>query len=120
MIKMSFKDYLWPQNPHTYRDEMTRTPHYEVVDGVTEYVGISPVIRRITGEGTFFGDNAYQNFMDLMDLFEDPKPGYLEHPYWGRCYCYFTMLELTQEPKEGCVSYKFGFTGALSNGDIPK
>lgn len=120
MIKISYKDHVWPVNPHTYRDQMSRTAHYETVDNVTEYVGISPIIRRITGEGTFFGQGAYQNYLDLMTLFQDPKPGDLVHPVWGSCHCYFTGLELLQEPRENYVSYQFTFTGCLANGDIPR
>ena len=44
----------------------------------------------------------------------------MEHPIWGIRYCYFTGLELTQEPKENVVSYKFTFTQALTNGTVPK
>ncbi|MDO5399416.1 MAG: DNA circularization N-terminal domain-containing protein [Eubacteriales bacterium] len=120
MMKISYKDHLWPVNPHTYRDEMSRTAHYETVDGVSQYAGISPIIRRITGQGVFCGEGAYQKLLDLQALFADPKPGNLVHPVWGSCYCYFTELELTQEPRESYVSYRFTFTGALPNGEIPR
>ena len=52
--------------------------------------------------------------------FEDGTPGNLEHPLWGIRYCYFTMLEMTQEPKENFISYRFEFTQAKINGEIPK
>lgn len=120
MIHISYKGHVWPQNPRFYRDEMARTAHYQGVDEVSEFLGVSPIIRHISGEGAFWGADAYQNYLDLVTLFQDPKPGLLEHPVWGSCLCYFTQLELTQEPKAGYVSYRFGFTGALSNGDIPR
>ena len=46
--------------------------------------------------------------------------GNLEHPIFGIRYCYFTLLELIQEPKENYVSYRFEFTQALQNGEVPK
>ena len=60
------------------------------------------------------------DFQNLARLFEQRDPGNLEHPLWGIRYCYFTGLELTQEPKENCVSYTFQFTCALTNGEVPR
>lgn len=120
MIPLTYKTFTWPVNPHTYRDEMVRLPRYETAEDMENFVGMSPVIRRITGSGAFYGEGAYQNLLTLAEIFQDVTPGYLEHPVWGRCYCYFTELELTQEPRKNYVSYRFTFTGALSNGDIPK
>ena len=59
-------------------------------------------------------------FAAHQELLEDETPGNLEHPLWGIRYCYFTGLELTQEPKENVVDYKFTFTQALTNGIVPK
>ena len=48
------------------------------------------------------------------------RPGNLEHPIWGIRYCYLTGLEMTQEPKDNYVSYRFTFTGAQTNGVVPR
>ena len=82
--------------------------------------GMSERKRVITGSGVFYGEGAFNQFKKLAALFEETTPGNLEHPIWGIRYCYFTRLELTQEPKEDCVSYRFTFTGALANGIVPK
>ena len=74
----------------------------------------------ISGSGVFFGEDAFDQFKKLAELFEDEEPGNLEHPIWGIRYCYFTGLELTQEPKDNYVSYKFTFTCAQTNGIVPK
>ena len=52
--------------------------------------------RIITGKGTFYGENAYDDFRHLANVFESGDPGNLQHPLWGIRYCYFTGLELTQ------------------------
>ena len=83
-------------------------------------MGMGGLQRIIRGKGTFFGERAYENFRKLAELLEDEEPGNLQHPLWGIRYCYFTGLELTQEPKENCVSYQFTFTGALTNGEVPR
>lgn len=120
MQKMSFKTFVWPQNPHTYKEEYIREPHFFTAEGVTYYGGMGNMQRLITGSGTFFGETAYADFQKLVTLFEDGTAGNLEHPLWGIRYCYFTGLELTQEPRENCVSYTFQFTCALTNGEVPR
>lgn len=119
MDKLIYKTFVWPQNPHTYKEECIREPHYVTVDHETYYTGIGGMQRIITGKGTFYGDTAISDFQRLAKLFEEQEPGNLEHPQWGIRYCYFTGLELTQEPKENCVSYQFKFTQAKANGEVP-
>ncbi len=119
MDKMSFKTFVWPQNPHTYKEECIRKPHFITVDRETYFEGIGQMQRIITGKGTFFGDTAIADFQRLAKLFEEADPGNLQHPLWGIRYCYFTGLELTQEPKDNCISYQFQFTQALTNGEVP-
>ena len=89
------------------------------VDHETYYQGIGEMQRIITGKGTFYGETAIADFQRLAKLFEEQAPGNLEHPQWGIRYCYFTGLELTQAPKENCVSYQFKFTQAKTNGEVP-
>lgn len=117
---LSYKTFVWPQNPHTYEEKMSREPQYSTSDGVTYFEGMGELKRIITGSGVFTGENAFAQFRTLADLMDSNQPGNLEHPIWGIRYCYFTGLELTQEPKENYVSYKFTFTGALTNGEVPK
>ena len=76
--------------------------------------------RVISGSGAFFGENAFSKFRELVKVFEDGSAGSLEHPVWGIRYCYFTLLELTLEPKDNYVSYRFAFTQAKANGEVPK
>ena len=120
MVFMSYKTFVWPQNPHTYKEEMSREPQYYTQDGVTYFGGMGGLRRIITGSGTFHGEDAYAQFKLLLKLVEEATPGNLEHPIWGIRYCYFTGLELIQEPKENLVSYKFEFTEAATNGEVPK
>lgn len=120
MDKLSFKSFVWPRNPHIYEEKTSRDPYYHTESGVSYFDGMSELKRTITGEGTFCGEDAYNTYKQLQLLIEDPAPGNLEHPIWGIRYCYFTGLELTQEPKENVVHYKFTFTQALTNGIVPR
>ena len=120
MDYLSYKTFVWPHNPHTYKEACIREPKYYTVDGETYYEGMGDMQRIITGSGAFFGEDAFAQFRKLAALFEDGTAGNLEHPVWGIRYCYFTGLEMTQEPKDNYVSYKFTFTQALANGTVPK
>lgn len=119
MDKLTYKTFTWPQNPHTYKEEYIREPHYITVDHVTYYESMGQMQRIITGSGTFFGENAISDFQKLAKLFEEKDAGNLQHPLWGIRFCYFTGLELTQEPAKDRISYRFQFTQALTNGEVP-
>ena len=117
---LSYKTFVWPQNPHTYREVAIRTPEYYTQDGEIYFNGMSALKRTITGSGVFYGADAYTQYLKLQKLAEEVNAGNLEHPIFGIRYCYLTMLEVTQEPKENYVSYRFEFTQARLNGEIPK
>lgn len=121
MEKLSYKTFVWPQNPHTYQEEYLREPQYTKNDA-DEYVfsGMGPMKRTITGSGVFFGEDAFSSFRSLAALFSQTTAGTLDHPVWGQRNAYFTGLEMTQEPKENYVSYRFEFREADANGIIPK
>lgn len=118
-MTLTYKTFTWPQNPHSYRDQMERQPRYRDNEGEKLFQGLSPVLRTITGEGKFYGPDAAVYFRQLEALLGDVEPGYLVHSQLGRVYCYFTGLELTQEAKADVISYRFVFTGALDGGGIP-
>ena len=121
MEKLKFRDFVWPQNPHTYRENYWRDPEYiRDVNGNESFTGLSGKRCVITGEGVFFGAGAYQNFLNLSSQLDDRTEGLLVHPLWGSRSVYFTRLEMTQEPRENYVSYRFTFVGSDPYGDIPK
>lgn len=117
---LSYKTFVWPQNPHTYREVTTRDPMYTLQDGEYYFEGMGPLKRTITGSGVFYGEDAYEQYKKLQKLTEDMSAGSLEHPIFGLRLCYLTLLEVTQEPKENYVSYRFEFTQAKANGEVPK
>ena len=120
METMSYKTFVWPGNPHTYREEWNREPEYTTVEGTAVFQGMGPLKGTVRGSGAFFGAQAYENFRALMELAKEAAPGELRHPLWGIRTAYLTKLELVQEPKENYVGYSFTFTCADSDGEVPK
>lgn len=120
MEMMSYKTFVWPTNPSTYKEVWSREAKYSTAEGVTEFLGMGPLKGIVRGTGAFFGERAYESFRDLMALAEQKTPGDLRHPLWGIRTAYLTGLELVQEPKENYVGYSFEFTCADSDGEVPK
>ena len=120
MSQLKFKGFTWPNNPHTYQETLFREPMYTTQNGTTSYAGMSSTHRVITGSGVFFGTSAYSDFKALLDVADENTAGDLIHPLWGKRYCYFTKLELIQEPRENFVSYRFEFTQAAYDGTVPR
>ena len=120
MDKLSYKTFVWPRNPHTYREEYKREAKFTTSGGTSYFDSMGEMQLFITGSGIFTGEDAFTEFKKLSQLFEDGEAGNLVHPIWGTRYCYFTGLELTQEPRDNYVSYRFTFTLAKENGEVPK
>lgn len=120
MAKLQFKTFTWPVNPETYREEFVREPVYVKTEAGTEFSGMGPAKRKITGSGAFFGTEAMTQYRVLEALFSDEKPGTLTHPELGARTVYFTSLTMTQNPKSLYVSYSFVFTEADADGEIPQ
>lgn len=121
MNKMTYKTFTWPRNPEHYRQTYVREPEYgRNAAGDPVFTGMGPKKLTVTGSGAFSGDTAYTDFKALAELFIQPEAGELAHPVWGKVTAYFTELELTQEPREDYVAYRFTFRGTDENGGIPK
>ena len=110
---MSYKTFTWPNNPTTSSvSEKRRTVHlpFFYVMLCTQEFGCAP--RVFTGEGVFYGTAAYTDYLSLEGLFRAGGAGVLTHPQWGAISARLTALELTQEPKENYVRYRFTFLEA--------
>lgn len=121
MDKMTFKSFVWPENPRIYREESRKEPQYEKDDlGGIHFLGLGGLRRRITGEGVFSGPDAYTSYKTLAALMQDGTAGTLTHPVWDDCQAFLVGLELRQEPRINYVAYSFEFMAADSSGAIPK
>ncbi len=120
MNKIMFKGVSWPRNPETYRHSYLCEPVYQKNSaGNTVFVGMGPQKLKITGNGVFSGNNAYADFQVLLGMFRQTGAGALYHPVLGTVQAFFTELELTQEPRENYIAYRFTFEGTDDTGGIP-
>lgn len=120
MTNLSFKTFTWPNNPENYQESYVREPVYVKTDTGTEFSGMGPAKRVISGKGAFFGTKAVSQFNALAELFGEAEPGNLIHPALGTRSVYFTALTVTQNPRSDYVAYSFEFTEADADGAIPQ
>ena len=121
MDRMSFRLFVWPENPENLKIQAVRVPEYTSNDtGDYVYSGLGPLCRTISGSGVFHGEDAYETFNALQVLMATGASGTLTHPIWGEITAFLTMLEMEQESREGYVAYSFSFREADEDGCIPK
>lgn len=107
---MRYKDFTWEYNPATctYSCQRTYVAHkYPELSGVElEDMDINEVV--ITGDGEFFGPNAYTNWMKLNAVFRTFGPGPFSHPIFvDVTQGLMTKLQAKMEPRDDYVAYTF-------------
>ena len=110
LTPMRFKDYTWPYNPESCRCVWERRVlRQKLPFGGFRVQDLGLWGRCFRGEGTFAGEEAYESFRELEDLFREEGAGLLTHPQWGTVQARFVSLELAQEPEPDFVRYRFEF-----------
>ena len=118
---MTFKTFVWPHNPRVYAITYERKMAvYKIPFGRHFLQSLGQPRRVFKGEGEFVGEGAYDKFKELATVFYEETPGVLVHPVWQTAEAYFVDLALRQEPRADYVSYRFTFTGAQTNGVVPR
>lgn len=110
LSSMRYKDFIWPNNPTEYHWELKKKLVNHKIPGggyVLEELGQEE--RILTGSGVFVGKKAYEHMRNLVEVYLQEEPGVLYHPVLELQSAYFTELELTEEPRENYVVYRFAF-----------
>ena len=107
---MRYKDFIWPHNPESYHISFARNMAVSTVPYSAEYLqGLAMAHRTMSGQGAFYGKDAYDTFKALATVFYENTPGQLIHPVWRSARAWFVALSLSQEPQASFVSYTFTF-----------
>lgn len=110
LAPMQYKDYVWPHNPEMYTITFERRVAVKKVPfGRYGMQDLGLTYRVMRGEGEFVGKDAYAEFKKLACVFYQGGAGILVHPVWQTAEAYFVSLELTQQPLEDYVRYRFTF-----------
>lgn len=63
----------------------------------------------VSGSGCFSGSDAYENFQQLLQLYEAGVAATLVSPVWGQMQAYLSELTGTLTAKKDYISYCFCF-----------
>ena len=125
LAPMRYKDYTWPHNPEVYAVESRRRiAVHPVPFGGCVMQDLGGGYRILRGEGVFAGEDAYQQFRKLEEVFRQDGPGLLAHPVWQAEQVWFVELTVEEEPLPDYVRYSFtfwedwsGYAGTLREND---
>ena len=107
---MRYKDYTWPHNPEVYAVERRRRlAVHPVPYGTCVIQDLGSSYRVLQGEGEFIGKNAYEQFRQLAEVFQEGGAGLLVHPVWQAERAWFASLTVEEEPLPDYVRYRFEF-----------
>ena len=106
---MQFRTFVWPNNPEKLQITFHRKTEVEPYNGMWTVSNIARMPRVFTGEGIFFGEDAYSAFSSLAVMFYDGKAGTLILPSWSSATALLTDLTVTEEPAENFLRYSFSF-----------
>lgn len=110
LTPMRYKDYTWPHNPEVYTVErQRRLVVHQIPFGRCVIQDLGGMYRVLRGEGVFAGDGAYEQFQQLVAVFQEGGSGLLVHPVWQTERAWFASLEVTEEPLPDYVRYSFEF-----------
>lgn len=110
LTPMRFKEFTWPHNPEVYTVEhRRRIAVHQVPFGPCVMQELGGSYRVLKGEGVFTGEDAYERFKELAQVFREEGPGLLIHPVWPAERAYFAALEAVEEPRPDFVRYRFEF-----------
>lgn len=110
LTPMRFKEFTWPHNPEVYTVEYRRrVAVHQIPFGPCVMQELGNAYRVLKGEGVFVGEDAYQRFKELAEVFRQEGPGLLVHPVWQTERAYFTALEAAEKPLPDYVRYRFEF-----------
>lgn len=123
LSSMRYKSFIWKFNPSScsYSCNKAYAEHkYPGIDGVEiEDMGTGAVT--ISGEGIFFGDNAYSNWVKLQKEFKKSEPGEISHPiFTDVTRGLMVKLSANIEPRANYVSFSFSIISDTAMNDINK
>ena len=111
-LLMQYKNYVWPRNPE--RINVTLENNIKDIElpknaSVLQFYGRKK--RIVNGTGNFVGEDCFNNFKTLFDLFKKSvnKSEYLCIPNIEPFLAVFKDLKLIGEPSPDLVTYNFTF-----------
>lgn len=108
---LRFMGYTLHHNPHTLEViSSANISQYNIPDftAVTQNTGNNPTV--VKGEGIFYGENAFEQYMELKFISKSCKAGVLSVSGINPFCAYLSHIRLKCTPVDNYVEYAFTFT----------
>lgn len=112
---MKFKDYEWPYNPRELKIEQQKNLNQinlPFVGTIIQNLNCDKKI--ISGSGEFFGDDCFEKYNKLCEVYKEDEKGYLSIPGVGTFLVEFKKLNMNCKPGPKSVYYYFEFWETLN------
>lgn len=110
---LRYKSFIWSVNPRSCELRLEKKMALlKVPYGAATAENLGASVKVFKGEGEFFGQGAYAEFLKLAAVFEEDSPGILIHPLFTLPSAHFVSLTLAQKPLPDYVAYSFEFWDA--------
>lgn len=107
---MRFMGYTLNHNPHTIEvTDVANISEEVVVFALPVVFNIGSSAVTVKGEGVFYGENAFDQYLELRSLYKKCEVGVLSLSGINPFNAYLAKLELKCTPKDNYVEYKFMF-----------
>ncbi|MBQ9461760.1 MAG: hypothetical protein IJU51_07605 [Clostridia bacterium] len=108
--KMSFGDFVFPNNPQQIRITRSRNiSEQRLINDDSIVTENGKDARLISGEGEFFGENCAEQFASLRERFEKGGGGILYIPSQRPMLAYFKELRMIAADIGKVIKYSFTF-----------
>lgn len=110
---LRFMGYTLHHNPNTLEViSSTNISQHNIPNftAITQNIGNNPIV--VKGEGVFYGENAFEQYMELKFLSKSCKAGVLSVSGINPFYAYLSQISLKCTPVDDYIEYTFIFTEA--------
>lgn len=114
---MRYKNYVWPRNPREITISVeNNVKEIEIPKNGSVFQNYGRKKRTITGTGEFCGQNCFNDYENLLNIFKDTNAsGYLVLPNMDPFLAAFKSFKLLGDPQPNLVSYTFVFWENVEN-----
>lgn len=113
---MRFRNFSWKFNPHSIKISSKKDiaeEHMPYGDNILQSIGRNCAV--ITGEGSFFGKDCFEQYRKLWSLYRENKDGILSIPEFMVMKAHFSSLTIIGDPTDNLISYKFTFIEVMNS-----
>lgn len=110
LMTMKYKDFTWPVNPVKLEVKQQKNVKEMIIPFSVAYsksIGMSN--KKVSGKGYFTGEKAWENYLELKEVFEKEGVGSLHLPGYNPFNAIMENLVFVGEPGANLIEYSFSF-----------